>query len=76
MNMRCNFIMCFNRDRSVESALEHLDQALAFRELIVGVGTDNPEHTAFPNPTISTHRTLRNSTRDTSSDVLEEPKRC
>ena len=41
--------MCFHRDRSPQSAHEHLTLALPYRDLIVGVGTDNLEHTGFPN---------------------------
>lgn len=44
----CSFILCFNRDRPVADAMLLLDQALAYRDLIVGVGTDNPEHLGFP----------------------------
>jgi adenosine deaminase len=47
-NLKCVFIMCFNRDRTIESALEHLTLALPYRDLIIGVGTDNLEHTGFP----------------------------
>eukprot|EP00026_Physarum_polycephalum_P014641 Phypoly_transcript_15179.p1 GENE.Phypoly_transcript_15179~~Phypoly_transcript_15179.p1 ORF type:complete len:298 (+),score=34.66 Phypoly_transcript_15179:2-895(+) len=47
-NMKCAYIMCFNRDRTIESAHEHLALALPYRDVIVGVGTDNLEHTGFP----------------------------
>lgn len=40
-----NLIMCINRERSVESALEMLDQAHAVREKIIGLGMDSgPEY--------------------------------
>lgn len=42
------YIACFNRDRSAESAAEHLEQLAAYRDLIVGVGLDNPEIIDFP----------------------------
>jgi adenosine deaminase len=48
LNLRCAFIMCFNRDRPLESALEHLMQAIPYHDLIIGIGTDNPEHHNFP----------------------------
>jgi adenine deaminase len=41
-------ILCFNRDRSAESAMKHLEMALPYRDLIIGVGTDNPEESGFP----------------------------
>lgn len=46
--INCNFIMCFNRDKSIDSAMEHLQLALEHKDIIIGVGTDNPEHTGFP----------------------------
>jgi adenosine deaminase len=40
-----NLIMCINRERSVESAFEMLDQAHAVREKIIGLGMDSgPEY--------------------------------
>jgi adenosine deaminase len=36
-------IMCFLRDRSADEAMSTLEQALAFRELIAGVGLDSGE---------------------------------
>lgn len=36
-------IMCFLRDLSVEQAMEALEQALPFRQLIAGVGLDSSE---------------------------------
>ena len=40
-----NLIMCINRERSVESAFEMLDQAYAYREKIIGLGMDSgPEY--------------------------------
>jgi adenosine deaminase len=36
-------IMCFLRDMSAESAMETLDQAEPFRDLIIGVGLDSDE---------------------------------
>jgi adenine deaminase len=47
LGLRCVFIMCFNRDKSIESAFNHLTQALEYRDLIKGIGTDNPEHAGF-----------------------------
>ena len=40
-----NLIMCINRERSVESAFEMLDQAYTVREKIIGLGMDSgPEY--------------------------------
>ena len=40
-----NLIMCVNRERSVESAFEMLDQAYSVREKIIGLGMDSgPEY--------------------------------
>jgi len=40
-----NLIMCINRERSVESAFEMLDQAHTVREKIIGLGLDSgPEY--------------------------------
>jgi len=40
-----NLIMCINRERSVESAFEMLDQAYPFRDRIIGLGMDSgPEY--------------------------------
>lgn len=42
------YIACFNRDRSAESAAEHLEQLAAHTDLIIGFGLDNPEIIDFP----------------------------
>lgn len=43
--MTINLIMCINRERSVESAFEMLDQAYPYREKIIGLGMDSgPEY--------------------------------
>lgn len=40
-----NLIMCFNRERSVESAFEILDQAKPYKDKIIGLGIDSgPEY--------------------------------
>lgn len=40
-----NLIMCVNRERSVDSAFEMLDQAYPFRDRIIGLGMDSgPEY--------------------------------
>ena len=48
LGLRCEFILCFNRDRSAESALAQLEMARPHRDIIIGVGTDNPEEAGFP----------------------------
>jgi len=42
-DIRSQLIMCFLRDHSVESAFDTLEQASAYRDLIVGVGLDSDE---------------------------------
>lgn len=42
-NVKVNLIMCLNRERSVESALEMLDQARPHRDRIIGFGMDSYE---------------------------------
>ena len=42
------FIACFNRDRSAESALAHLEAIRPWSDIIIGVGLDNPEEIGFP----------------------------
>lgn len=41
--VEANLIMCINRDRSVESAFEMLDQARPHRRRIIGLGMDSYE---------------------------------
>jgi len=41
--MRVQFIMCFLRDMSAESALATLEQSLPYRDKIIGVGLDSDE---------------------------------
>ena len=41
--IRSQLIMCFLRDRSVESAWEALEQAADYRDWIIGVGLDSDE---------------------------------
>ena len=47
LGIQSNLIMCFLRDMSVESAAEHLDMALPYRDWLIGVGLDSDE---FDNP--------------------------
>ena len=43
--VQLNLIMCINRERSVESAFQMLDQAAPFKHLILGLGLDSgPEY--------------------------------
>ena len=42
------YIACFNRDRSAESAMEHLEKLATYKGLIIGIGLDNPEIIGFP----------------------------
>jgi adenine deaminase len=43
LSMRTQLIMCFLRDMSAESAMETLEQAVPFKDAIVGVGLDSDE---------------------------------
>jgi adenosine deaminase len=43
LGIESQLIMCFLRDHSVESAFETLEQAIPYRESIVGVGLDSDE---------------------------------
>lgn len=43
LGIRSQLIMCFLRDHSVESAFQTLEEAAAYRDLIVGVGLDSDE---------------------------------
>ena len=41
--VECNLIMCINRERSVESAWEMMEQAYPYRNLVSGLGLDSYE---------------------------------
>lgn len=43
LGLESNLIMCFLRDLSAESALEHLEMATPYRDWIVGIGLDSDE---------------------------------
>lgn len=43
LGVQSNLIMCFLRDMSAESAAEHLQMALPWRHLLIGVGLDSDE---------------------------------
>ncbi|KAJ8116865.1 hypothetical protein OPT61_g1797 [Boeremia exigua] len=43
LNVKSAWIMCFLRDESLESAMEHYQAALTYRDMIVGVGLDSNE---------------------------------
>lgn len=43
LGVESNLIMCFLRDMSAESAMEHLDMSLPFKDRIIGVGLDSDE---------------------------------
>jgi adenosine deaminase len=44
LGLRTQLIMCFLRDHSAESAMETFEQALPYRDEIVGVGLDSNEY--------------------------------
>jgi adenosine deaminase len=43
LGIESNLIMCFLRDMSAESAMEHLQMSLPFKNWIIGVGLDSDE---------------------------------
>ena len=43
LGVHSNLIMCFLRDLSAESAMEHLEMSLPYRDWIIGVGLDSDE---------------------------------
>lgn len=43
LGLETNLIMCFLRDMSAESAAEHLEMAVPYKDWIVGVGLDSDE---------------------------------
>lgn len=43
LGVKSNLIMCFLRDLSAESAMEHLEMSLAYKDWIIGVGLDSDE---------------------------------
>lgn len=43
LGIESNLIMCFLRDLSAESAMEHLDMSLPYKDWIIGVGLDSDE---------------------------------
>ena len=43
LGLRSQLIMCFLRDKSVDSAMETLEQSLPYKDWIVGVGLDSDE---------------------------------
>ena len=48
LDLRLQFIACFNRDRSLASAADLLERLAVWKGPIVGVGLDNPEEPDFP----------------------------
>ncbi len=46
--LRAEYIMCFNRDRSAESAAAILEESRPWHDRILGIGLDNPEERDFP----------------------------
>ncbi|KFY26605.1 hypothetical protein V493_03986 [Pseudogymnoascus sp. VKM F-4281 (FW-2241)] len=48
LNVKSAWIMCFLRDLSPESAMEHYEAALPYRDIIVGIGLDSNEEDRPP----------------------------
>lgn len=58
--VKLNLIMCINRERSVESAMEMLEQAKHYKHLILGLGMDSgPEYGNPPIKFSSVYRRAR-----------------
>ncbi|CAG9982263.1 unnamed protein product [Clonostachys byssicola] len=43
LGIKSNWIMCFLRDLPVESAMEHYQAVLPYRDMVVGIGLDSDE---------------------------------
>ncbi|KAH7310757.1 hypothetical protein B0I35DRAFT_358592 [Stachybotrys elegans] len=48
LGVKSKWIMCFLRDLSPESAMEHLNALLAYRDMVVGIGLDSNEENRPP----------------------------
>ncbi|KAH8801469.1 hypothetical protein F5884DRAFT_684259 [Xylogone sp. PMI_703] len=48
LNVKSKWIMCFLRDMSPESAEEHYEAALSYRDMIIGIGLDSDEYLRPP----------------------------
>ncbi|KAM0331535.1 hypothetical protein ACHAQA_003212 [Verticillium albo-atrum] len=48
LDVKSGWIMCFLRDRSPESALEHYREALLYKDMIIGFGLDSDERDRPP----------------------------
>ncbi|KAL5590381.1 hypothetical protein FOBRF1_013938 [Fusarium oxysporum] len=48
LNVKVAWIMCFLRDQSPASAMEHYEAALPYRDMIIGIGLDSNEHKRPP----------------------------
>ncbi len=48
LGVKSNLIMCFLRDMSAESAMQHLEMSIPFRHWIIGVGLDSDEKSNPP----------------------------
>ncbi|KAK4579844.1 hypothetical protein LTR86_000045 [Recurvomyces mirabilis] len=48
LNLYCQWIMCFMRDQSPESAMEHYEASLPYHDMIIAIGLDSDEHLRPP----------------------------
>lgn len=48
LGLHAEYIMCFNRNRSAESAMAVLEASQPWRGHYIGIGLDNPEERDFP----------------------------
>jgi len=48
INVKSQWIMCMLRDMTLESAMEHYEAAMPYRDMIVGIGLDSNEYDRPP----------------------------
>ncbi len=60
LNLSTGLIMCFLRDLSAESAMQTLEAALPYRDLLLGVGLDSAEKNHPPRKFTTVFETARN----------------
>ncbi|KAM0347364.1 hypothetical protein ACHAPU_004884 [Fusarium lateritium] len=48
LNITSRWIMCFLRDMSPESAMEHYESVIPYRDMVVGIGLDSDENDRPP----------------------------
>ncbi|KAM0547473.1 hypothetical protein ACHAPJ_010346 [Fusarium lateritium] len=59
LGIKSKWIMCFLRDLSPESALEHFEAVLPYRDLVVGIGLDSDENDRPPSMFLEVYEKAR-----------------